>query len=425
MLLGQQPGSATPWARATRTPALAIRPQDGRAAVAWLVWGGGPDADAGELWVRVQDVQGRWLDGQTLNRAPLRAFFGGLGITWTLSDTIAVAFADANTRIQLARSTNAGAHWDAPEDTGLRGRVIGLKSDAAGTLYLLALVDGPDGQYGYPVLARHTIDGLWSVSRRIAPGLQYSGDLTLVEPTGQAPALYAILTDWDRTNGTFPSTVTLTGSTDGGATWRVRRLNDAAPIASEAILATSVVAAQRPDGSILVAAAWSQTPGPGPAAGTVQARVSADGGASWGDVETIAQHQHDGRFSDDPAAPGFVGGFEPSLAYDAASDRLAVAWVEDDLRRRDARDSSSSNRSVRTLLAARDLTNGGTWQFAVTPNGAPDSPPQLTAWGQRGTLWGTFDGRRQWLTIIDERNMQARILAQPIALAALLTQEVP
>src|SRR6266545_1144368 len=45
--LGQQPGTVTPWARSTRSPALAIRPQDGRAAVAWLVWGGGPDAYAG------------------------------------------------------------------------------------------------------------------------------------------------------------------------------------------------------------------------------------------------------------------------------------------------------------------------------------------------------------------------------------------
>jgi hypothetical protein len=36
MLLGQQLGTAT--------PTLAIRPQDGCAAMAWLVWSGGSDA---------------------------------------------------------------------------------------------------------------------------------------------------------------------------------------------------------------------------------------------------------------------------------------------------------------------------------------------------------------------------------------------
>ncbi len=424
--LGQQPGTVTPWARSTRSPALAIRPQDGRAAVAWLVWGGGPDAYAGDVWVRVQSRNGRWIDGQTLNVAPVSRFFGGLGITWTMSDTIAVAYGGEDTQIYLVSSRDAGASWGATEDTGLRGRVIGLKSDAAGTLYLLALIDGPgDGQYGYPVLVRHTPGGGRTVSARIAPGLQYSGDLALVQPTGQAPHLYAILTDWDRTDGHFPSTVTLAASTDGGQTWGARQLNDGAKVRKEAIVATSVVAAQRPDGSIVVAGAWSQTPGPGPVAGAVQARVSLDGGTSWGAVETIAQHRSDGRFTDDPGDPAYLGGFEPSLAYEVTTDGIAASWVEDDLSRRDARDSSSSNRSVRTLLAARPLDDGATWRFTVTPDGAPDTPPQLTSWGQRGALWGSSDGRWQWLTVVDERNFQSRVLAQPLMLSALLVQGVP
>lgn len=426
-IIGQHPGYATPWARSTRTPSLAIRPQDGRAVVAWLAWGGGPDADAGDVWVRAQGESGRWMNSQTLNRAPVKRFFGGLGATWTVSDTIAVAYGGGafkgDTRIYVAVSHDAGASWGVPETTGLRGRVISLKSDAAGTLYLLVLVDGPaDGQYGYPVLARRAIGGEWIVSARIASGLQYSGDLAILEPAGQAPHLYAILTDWDRAGGRFPSTVTLAVSTDGGAAWAVRPLNDVAQVREEAIVATSVTAAQRPDGSILVAAAWSQTPGPGPAAGAVQARVSLDGGASWGAVETIAQHEAQARFTDDPTDPAYLGGFEPALAYDAGSDCLAASWVEDDLSRRDDRDASSSNRSVRTLLAARTLVPGASWQFAVTPGGVPDAPPQLTGWGLRGALWGSADGRWQWLTIVDERNLQARILAQPVSLTAVLAQ---
>jgi len=430
--LGQQPGAATPWARATRSPALAICPSDGRAAVAWLAWGGGPDADAGDVWVRVQDRNGRWRNGQTLNRAPIRSFGGGLGIAWTISETIAVAFASADAHIQFVSTRDAGASWGVSEDSGLRGRVVSLRSDASGTLYLLALVDGlglrsdpPDGQYGYPVLARRPMAGHWSISTQITRELQYSGDLALVEPAGQATRLYAILTDWDRANGSFPSTVTLAASADGGQSWMTRRLNDRAQVASAGIVATSFVAAQRPDGSVVVAAAWSQTPGPGPAAGAVQARLSRDGGQTWGDVETIAQHQHDGRFTEDPSNPAYVGGFEPSLVYDMATDRIAASWIADDLSRRDARDASSTNRSVRTLLAARSLDDATSWQFAVTPDGLGDISPQLTAWGQRGALWGAAGGRWHWLTIIDERNVQSRILAQPVTLSALLAQGVP
>ncbi len=429
-VIGQQPGSATPWARSTRTPSLAIRPQDGRAAVAWLSWGGGPDVYAGDVWVRVQGESGRWMDSQTLNRAPVKSFFGGLGATWTVSDTIAVAYGrgefDGDTRIYVAASSDAGASWGAPETTGLRGRVVSLKSDSTGTLYLLALVDGSsDGQTGYPVLARRAPGGAWKVSSHIVQHRYYSGDLALIEPVGQAPQVFAILTDASGVPGTPRSAVTLAASRNGGETWQARDLYDTNQVSAGMVVATSVTAGQRPDGSIVVAAAWSQTPGPGPVAGAVQARVSLDGGASWGTVETIAQHDAQARFTDDQTDPAYLGGFEPALAYDAGTDRLAASWIEDDLSRRDARDASSSNRSVRTLLAARNLVPGASWEFAVTPSGAPDAPPQLTEWGQRGALWGSSDGRWQWITIIDERNLQARILAQPVSLTAVLAQGTP
>jgi len=428
-LIGQQPGSATAWARSTRTPSLAIRPHDGRAAVAWLAWGGEPDVYAGDVWVRVQGESGRWRDSQTLNRSPIKSYFGGLGATWTPNDTIAVAYGsgefDGNTRIAVATSPDGGASWGTPEETGVRGRVVSLTCDPTGTLYLLALVDGSsDGQTGYPVLARRAVGGPWKVSPHIVPHRYYSGDLALVAPVGQAPQVYAIVTDASMM-GTQRSAVTLLASRDGGDTWLARDLYDTNHVGAGMVVATSIIASQRPDGSIVVAAAWSQTPGPGPVAGAVQSRVSLDGTASWGAVETIAQHRADARFTDDPTDPAYLGGFEPALAYDAGTDRLAVSWIEDDLSRRDARDVSRSNRSVRTLLAARDLVPGAAWEFAVTPSGAPDAPPQLTEWGQRGALRGSADGRWQWMTIIDERNLQARIFAQPVSLTAVLAQGVP
>lgn len=427
--LGQQPGTATPWARATRSPALAVRAHDGRAAAAWLVWGAGPDQYAADLWVRVQSPQGGWGMGQTLNPTPIKSFFGGLAISWAPSDTLAVAYGMGNwagdTRIFLASSADNGASWAPPENTGLRGRVLGLKSDAQGGLYLLALADGPaegGGQYGYASLAWRAPGEGWQIARRIVGGIQYSGELALLEPPGRAPQLYAIFTNGDSMRGVFPSVVTLAGSADGGQHWDTTRLNTSKQASAGAVIATSVTAALRADGSVLVAGAWSHIPGPGPAAGAVQANLSLDGGRSWGGVETIAQHRADARFTDDPVDPALVGGFEPSLAYDAATDRLAAAWVEDDLSRRDARDVSSSNRSVRTLLAARALGAEGRWQFAITPNEAADIPPQLAGWGQRGALWADAGGRWHWLTIIDERNFQARVSAQPLALAALLAQ---
>ena len=427
--LGQQPGRAAAWARATRSPALAAQP-NGQAAAAWMVWGAGPDPYAGDVWVRAQIRPGEWAESQTLNRAPIRSFFGGLALTWALSGTLVVAYGaggqDGDTRIYLARSAHAGASWSAPEDTGLHGRVLGLASDAAGALYLLALIDGPDlgrsppdVQYGYAALARRAPHGGWQLLSRLPCGLQYSGELALVEQAGRAPQLYVILTDWDRAAGLFPSTVTLAASADGGSTWRASRLNDDRQVHAGAIVSTSLAAARRPDGTIVVAGAWGQTPGPGPAAGAVQARVSLDGAASWGPVETIAQHRADGRFGDDPQAPALLGGFEPSLVYDAASDRLAAAWIEDDLGRSEERGLASSNRSVRTLLAARALEPGAGWQFAALPE-ASGQLLELAGWGLRGALWAAPGGTAHWLTLLDERNAQARVLAEPVALAALV-----
>lgn len=71
-----------------------------------------------------------------------------------------------------------------------------------------------------------------------------------------------------------------------------------------------------------------------------------------------------------------MGGFEPSLAYSRELDQLAVSWVEDDLKQA-GRSASSSNRIVRTRLAARQLTPAqvgvviGTAQPTSGPGAAP------------------------------------------------------
>jgi hypothetical protein len=155
----------------------------------------------------------------------------------------------------------------------------------------------------------------------------------------------------------------------------------------------------------------------------VFAAVSLDAGATWSDEEIVAQHREDGSFAD--GAGGTVGGFEPSLAYSRELDQLVVSWVEDDLKQA-GRSASSSNRIVRTRLAARQLApDSGAWKWAITPTTVdPLGPPVLSGWGLRGHLWSDAGGERHWLLTIDERNMQSRVGIQQVDLPGFLV-EVP
>lgn len=414
--LGQQPGTATVRSRQVHTPALAIRPQDGRAAVAWYVWGAQVEASyAGDLWVRVQDRQGRWAAAQTLNAAPIGGFLGGLGITWTVSETLAVLYGaggqGGDWGVRLSERRDGDTAWTttlvAPQ-----GQAEALTSDAAGTLHALLLV-GPGGVVGQARYGTRVVGGAW-VWHDLPHTVGYNGQLALLPQAGGGLRRFVLLNAAEETPPTG-APLTLYWS-DDGVVWQTRAVALGRYLAQEHPTATSLVAAQRPDGTGVVAMAWSQPNGPGAVAGGVFATVSLDGGQHWGDEERIAQHRADGSFGD--AGGGQIGGFEPSLAYDRATDHLAVSWVEDDLSRTAARTTSTTNRVVRTLLATRALTPDAPWRFAVTPTGAADAPPQLTAWGVRGHLWGSADGRWAWLTQVNERNRQARVGAQPLLLRA-------
>jgi hypothetical protein len=152
--------------------------------------------------------------------------------------------------------------------------------------------------------------------------------------------------------------------------------------------------------------AWSQY-----SSGGLFAQLSTDGGTSWGREEQVAQHQTSG---DCYAAngDGLPCAYQPSLAYDAGTDRLVVVWNEV-LRRHDP--------PSRVRLSSRALDTG-IWRFAVLPDTPGDPPPVLADWGWRGGIVGSRDQRRHGLVLLDEANDQDRLYAQPVVLAAWLAE---
>ncbi|HEU4328910.1 MAG TPA: sialidase family protein [Roseiflexaceae bacterium] len=422
--LGQQPGYVTVRSRQVHTPALAVRPEDGRAAVAWISWGGGLDAYAGDVWVRAQGPAGDWYAAQTLNAGPVKSFFGGLGATWTVSDTLVVGYGDGGqdgaTRLWLTRSADGGQSWDTPSLLG-QGQLSDLASDAQARLHAVILAPGPGVEAGSTVVGhlRYGMqlapDAPWQWSE-VPAGLSYNARLALLPlPGGGLRRLILANDALDTTRLTL-------WSSDDGTSWRATPMPLRRFLPVEHPTATDLLAAVRADGSGLVVAAWSQPNGPGPVAGGVFAAVSLDGGATFGPEERIAQHRSDGSFGDERG--GSIGAFEPALLYEARSDRVVVSYVEDDLGRVSVRAASSTDRVVRSRLAVRDLAVEGTdWLFARTPDGPDDSAPALTTWGVRGWLLG--EAGHAWLVQVDERQQGARVEAAPFALASLAAPGAP
>jgi len=413
--LGEAPGFATPPNRPVHSPVLAYDQERGRLAVAWLSWGYDPaDSYAAQLWVRTQDAGGTWASAEAATTTPVRAYFGGLALTWSVSGTLLLGYGDGRGSIWLRE--RSGSSWGAPERL-TSGQISALQTDDAGTLHAL-IISGRAVVQGQPRYGTRTPGGAWSWTN-LPTGLSYNGQLALLPLPDGRLRRFVLLND--ATGRASPLSLWWS---DDGRRWGALALPlDQHLPRPEHPAATSLIAAQRPDGSGMVAVAWSQPAGPGPVAGGVFAAISTDAGATWGDEEIVAQHRADGSFAD--GAGGTVGGFEPSLAYSRELDQLAVSWVEDDLKQA-GRSASSSNRIARTRLAARQLTPGtSTWKWAISLTSVdPLGPPILSGWGLRGHLWGDASGTRHWLLTIDERNMQSRIALQQVDLPGFLV-EVP
>lgn len=88
------PGEMVPWAHQSRTPQLAIQPERGSVATAWIAWGGtnSQDTRAGDVWIRTQTPEGDWRPAQTLATREVMNAWGGLGVAWTISDTLTVVW---------------------------------------------------------------------------------------------------------------------------------------------------------------------------------------------------------------------------------------------------------------------------------------------------------------------------------------------
>jgi hypothetical protein len=161
-----------------------------------------------------------------------------------------------------------------------------------------------------------------------------------------------------------------------------------------------------------VVAAWGQY-----ARGGVFAAVSLDGGQSFGREEIIAQHTTDGALEGPDGLA--LGGFAPSLAYDAGTDRVAAAWEE--VRR--VAEADGTPRIERRLRMSVRVWDAAAWRYAITPVTRDlDDSLTLDRWGYQGTLVGDRQGHTQWLLTLDTRNAQSRIGARLINLPAILAE---
>ncbi|HEU4328686.1 MAG TPA: hypothetical protein VFS21_36450 [Roseiflexaceae bacterium] len=411
--IGRAPGFATAPNRPVHTPVLAYDPARGRLAVAWLSWGADlTDSYAAQVWVRVQGAGGRWEDAQTLNQLPVRAFFGGLALTWQPDGALVAAYGDGRGTVWLRERPASGGAWGAPERLG-SGQISALLTDEAGALHAL-LLSGRQVVQGLPRYGVRIPGDVWRW-QAVPAGLSYNGQLALATAPDGALRRFVLVNDATGTG----HPLTLFRSDDGAAWTALPMPLGCCLPRPERPTATSLLAARGPDGAGVVAVAWSQPAGPGPVAGGVFAAVSRDGGLSFGPEEVIAQHRADGSFGDERG--GRVGGFEPSLAYNRETHQLAVSWVEDDLDQ-PGHATSASNRIVRTRLASRALDpDADGWTYAMTPDSSdPLGPPVLSDWGIRGHLWGDAQGTHAWLLAIDERNMQSAIQLYPLDLPGLL-----
>lgn len=398
-------------------------------AIGWIAWGAGPDEYVADVWVRVLGPNTQDY-AQSVNTFPVKKGAGGLGLAVLPDNSIIAVFGaggyEGNSHIYQSVSTDAGKTWSTPEalsviagadevdeaaptpipenqapdglDTG-GGGVQSLVVDTDGGLHLLFLARDPF-RLGYayrPVTATqwHTID-------RITDGSQIRGAMAIL-PHGEGYRRFVLAPQHETSELRILSS-------DDGVVWTSRILETNRYIRPEVITSLSVLAARRPDGSALVAAAWGQY-----SKGGVFASISLDGGVYWSEEEPIALHQNGGVcYAEDGS--GLPCGYQPSLAYDPTTDRLAVAWVEI---------WRGQEPSQQTRLAVRVLTPLEPWRFAITPDNAQVmTPPIVANWGNVGTLVSDPTHRNHWLLTWDTRNRQYRIYAREVNLSALLKEGI-
>ncbi len=411
--IGDPPGMVSTWGRFTRSPIMTFHPQRRTAVVAFLAFGATNDPYNGDVFVRVQQLSGVWNELQSVNTAPVKSFYGGLGLAATPDGVLYLAYGggdkEGDNHIYLVESQDNGMSWSLPKPiAGLDGRVISLAGDARGDLHLLVVQPEAEGDAAaYAQLPAGASS--WQITKHILGMHQLTGELQLLPRSDGSVRRYALLNSRD---GHEVPHVTLLWS-DDGVSWQQRGMELNRYYHDEQPVPVSLLVAQRGPG--LIAVAWGQTPGPGHARSGAFMQISIDGGVTWSREEIIAMHTMDGEIATEGGIT--VGGFEPALVYDATTDMVVASWVEDDFSKRTPELRGSH---IRTVVAGRSLTPEGGWRYVVTPDTAETmQPPVLAGWGNRGSLWGTADGRTHWFVAVDERNEQHRVYAQPIRLTAI------
>jgi hypothetical protein len=402
----------------------------GVTVVGWIAWGVGSDEYAGDVWVQVLEHPGTHsTNARTVNIAPVKKNAGGLGLAVLPDNSIIAVFgaggSQGDTHLYQVISNDGGTTWSLPEPLPIQAGANELDENAptplpaeqapasldSGGGGVQSLLADPDGGLHLLFLARNPfrmsyayrpVGSAWQLTDRVTDGVQIRGTMAILP--SESGIRRFVLTPVHET-----SELRIVSS-DDGVTWTTRVLDTARYIRPEVIVSLSLLAAQRPDGSIMVAAAWGQY-----SKGGVFASISLDGGVYWSEEEPIALHQA-GGVCYAQNGDGLPCGYQPSLAYDPDSDRLALAWNEV-LRGHEP--------PQRTRLATRVLTPLEPWRFAVTPENADViTPPIVSTWGHTGLLFATPGHQAHWLLTWDSRNQQYRLYVRRINLSALVTEGI-
>ena len=374
--------------------------REGLPVVAWISFGATPDVyHDGQVWVRSLLPSGMWTPTQSVNVAPVSQTYGGLALATTTDGGIHLLFSTGDPKgdatVWIVTSADGGMTWTLPAAIGATGSVRGAIGMPDGSLAVL--VTGPAPLQGAAALWTLR-QGTWQSAPVSSLNARFVAFGRSVTPEGQPVLLAALVDD--------PLTRLVLARRVGDGPWEEQSLPLAQWYGPEAI--SDPVLTTTTTGEVALAW-WSY------GSGGVFAMRSADSGATWTPWERIAMHDADGRLSDGTNPIPY--GKQPSLVWAASVERFVASWVELDP---DATVWPPPDRTFVSSVGTRAIPADATWQEAMTPQRhAEQRDAPLLAQGS-GALWGSADGTRAWVVVIETRNQQYRLRIESVNLDELI-----
>jgi hypothetical protein len=295
--------------------------------------------------------------------------------------------------------------------------VLAFEIDATGIPHLLFLDNDGDEMF-FPHYA-HGVRGwqigqgdlVWRTYGRLHPGKQYGSDMAIATLPDRTVWRVIVTAVTNESENDELWAFIASGKEGDQLDWRKVQLPTGRWF-QERVNKPVVLAAPRGD-SVLIVAAWQQY-----ADGGVFATVSTDGGLTWSEEERIAQHDEDGSLFSEGGVWRTVG-WEPSLAYDPHSDRIAATWAEWPV-------PPANGDGLKTpYLAFRDAGEAppdATWYDGVSPGMRDRQPPRkIGPWGFDCRIKANGNGRA-FLVAHDAKNQQYRLYGRRVDLSALLVR---